>query len=277
MKIGTVAALFRYPVKSMLGEPLQRARVGNAGFEHDREFALRDVATGKIASAKLPHRWGRMLGLRARRVDTGTVIAFPDGRDIAVGDPLLDAALSGHLGREVQLVNQRQGGMALDRADPDTLDGDSASIESAAITLEIGQAAPDGGFVDFAPIHFMPSSSLSQMAEITRSGESDAIRFRPNLILECADLPAFAENTWAGATLKIGEAAFAIITPSPRCAVPTLAHGDLPADQTLVRNLGQVNRVEVLDMGKLACLGGYAAVTRAGEIARGDEVSLLVP
>lgn len=277
MKIGTVAALFRYPVKSMLGEPLQRARVGSAGFEHDRQFALRDVATGKIASAKLPHRWGRLLGLHARRVGSETMVAFPDGRDLVVGDPLLGAALSGFLGREVQLVSQRQGGMALDRADPDTLDGDTASIEGAAISLEIGQAAPDGGFVDFAPIHFIPSSSLAQMAQITRSGESDAIRFRPNLILDCDDLPAFAENSWAGASLKVGEAAFSVITPSPRCAVPTLAHGAMPADQTLVRNLGQINRVEVFDMGKLACLGGYAAVAAAGEIAVGDDVSLLVP
>lgn len=277
MKIGTVAALFRYPVKSMLGEPLQCARIGSAGFEHDREFALRDVATGKIASAKLPHRWGRLLGLHARQLGSDTMIAFPDGREIVVGDALLDTALSGLLGREVQVVSQRQGGMALDRADPDALDGDSASIEGSAISLEIGQAAPDGGFFDFAPIHFIPSSSLAQIAQITRSGESDAIRFRPNLIVDCDDMPPFAENGWAGATLKIGDVAFSVITPSPRCAVPTLAHGEMPADQTLVRNLGQINRVEVFDMGKLACLGGYAAVTAAGEIAVGDDVSLLVP
>ena len=50
--VGRVAELWRYPVKSMLGEQRRRLSVTESGILGDRAWALRDPATGRIASAK---------------------------------------------------------------------------------------------------------------------------------------------------------------------------------------------------------------------------------
>ncbi|HJP68659.1 MAG TPA: MOSC N-terminal beta barrel domain-containing protein, partial [Sphingomicrobium sp.] len=60
-QIGSIAALRRYPIKSMLGEDQVRAQVTSRGLAGDRIYALIDVQTGKVVSAKLPHRWRGML------------------------------------------------------------------------------------------------------------------------------------------------------------------------------------------------------------------------
>src|SRR5438045_1051775 len=63
--IGTVSDLRRYPVKSMLGEQLERASLTDKGVAGDRVFALVDDETGKVVSVKRPKRWGRMVELPA--------------------------------------------------------------------------------------------------------------------------------------------------------------------------------------------------------------------
>ncbi len=55
MDLGTVASLWRYPVKSLKGEPLQRATVLADGFEGDRCAAL-IVETAAHARAGKPYR-----------------------------------------------------------------------------------------------------------------------------------------------------------------------------------------------------------------------------
>lgn len=275
--IGKVSGLFRYPFKSMLGEAIDRTRVDGSGFANDRRFALVDIATGKIASAKLPHKWGRLVELHACCEGPAVAVVFPDGAKIVVGDQILDERLSSFLGRDVKVIDQRRDGMALDRADPEALADDIHAIETSATLLPISQAAPLGGFFDFAPIHIIPSASLARVRDISQSGQSDVARFRPNIVIDCDDQPAFAENGWTGATLHVGEVAFGVITPTPRCAIPTLAHGELTADTRLISRLGALNRVDIFDMGKLACLGVYTSVTSPGDITIGDEVSLIRP
>ena len=63
--VGTVSELRRYPVKSMLGEELQRAPVTAKGVVGDRAYALVDDESGKVISVKRPKRWGRMFELTA--------------------------------------------------------------------------------------------------------------------------------------------------------------------------------------------------------------------
>src|SRR4029079_13281999 len=60
--VGTVGALWRYPVKSMLGERRDVVTVTRSGVVGDRVWALRDTASGRIASAK---RFPRLLDFRA--------------------------------------------------------------------------------------------------------------------------------------------------------------------------------------------------------------------
>src|SRR5258708_28525577 len=66
---GLVAALWRYPVKSMLGEELNAVEGTGRGLLGDRQFAVVDPATGKVAGAKNPRKWGNFLDFRAAYVE----------------------------------------------------------------------------------------------------------------------------------------------------------------------------------------------------------------
>jgi uncharacterized protein YcbX len=62
---GSVVSLWRYPVKSMMGEELHATYVTDGGFLGDRVYAVIDQSTGKIASAKHPRKWGKLFDFRA--------------------------------------------------------------------------------------------------------------------------------------------------------------------------------------------------------------------
>ncbi len=64
-QVGSVAALWRYPVKSMMGEELNSSAVTDRGLLGDRQFAVVDRATGKVAGAKNPRKWGNFFDFRA--------------------------------------------------------------------------------------------------------------------------------------------------------------------------------------------------------------------
>src|SRR3712207_3073796 len=89
---GTVVSLWRYPVKSMLGEELNSSYVTDRGLVGDRTYALIDQETGKVASAKNPRKWGKLFDFRATFIDTPQVvgnippvrITFPDGTQISL-------------------------------------------------------------------------------------------------------------------------------------------------------------------------------------------------
>ena len=62
---GSVVALWRYPVKSMMGEELNSSEVTDRGLLGDRQFAVVDRATGKVGGAKNPRKWGNFFDFRA--------------------------------------------------------------------------------------------------------------------------------------------------------------------------------------------------------------------
>jgi uncharacterized protein len=65
VQVGSVAALWRYPVKSMMGEELNACEVTDRGLLGDRRFAVVDRATGKVGGAKNPRKWGNFFAFRA--------------------------------------------------------------------------------------------------------------------------------------------------------------------------------------------------------------------
>jgi hypothetical protein len=67
--LGSVVSLWRYPVKSMMGEELNAVEVGDRGFLGDRAYAVVDRADGKVASAKNPRKWAQMFDFRAAFAD----------------------------------------------------------------------------------------------------------------------------------------------------------------------------------------------------------------
>src|SRR6266480_5539718 len=114
-RVGSVAALWRYPVKSMMGEELNSCDVTERGLLGDRQFAVVDRSTGKVGGAKNPRKWGNFFDFRAAYAQppqTGATmppvrITFPDGTVAATGQADLEQVLSRAFGRDVALEEAR--------------------------------------------------------------------------------------------------------------------------------------------------------------------------
>src|SRR5690348_8835942 len=137
--VGSVVSLWRYPVKSMLGEELNAAPVGANGVFGDRTYALRDRADGKIATAKNPRKWPRLFDCRARFLDDPrddgpppVRITLPDGSVVASTEADRDEALSRELGRAVTLTEASRDAVAPTDATPA-----KASVKAEAYSPDI--------------------------------------------------------------------------------------------------------------------------------------------
>jgi len=86
----------------------------------------------------------------------------------------------------------------------------------------------------------------------------------------------FTENDWLGRELRVGDdLVLRVIARTPRCAIPTLAHGDLPRDTEALRVVARHNWVRPMpDLDPEPCAGVYAEVLRPGRIRVGDLVRL---
>ena len=93
--VGSVAELWRFPVKSMLGERLDRVDLTERGVFGDRAYALVDVDTGKVVSAKSLRVFPDLLGCRAAFVEAPQLgrdlppvrITFYDGPSLISDSP----------------------------------------------------------------------------------------------------------------------------------------------------------------------------------------------
>jgi MOSC domain-containing protein len=276
----TVEAVFRYPVKSMLGTRVERTEVRASGLTADRGWALIDQQTGRVASAKQPRLWRSLLQLRADyRGGAGpadpagpVMITLPDGTTVRAGEPATDGVLSTFVGRPVALRQGRAAGSGIDRAVPDEVLAHGVRAEVAFEPLELAQQTPGNSFVDYAPVHLITTATLAAVS----SAVGRAVRprlFRPNLILATPGLSGYAENHWVGRQLAIGgQLRLEIFLPTVRCAVPTLAHGQDPGDPQVLRALARTNRIAVEDSGRQTCAGVYAKVISPGQVRTGDEV-----
>src|SRR6266542_3306329 len=112
---GSVVGLWRYPVKSMMGEELNAAEVTDRGLVGDRQFAVVDAATGKVAGAKNPRKWGNFFDFRAAYVEPprgesnlpAVRMTLPDGTVVTSDQPDLAQVLSKALGRDVEFAHAR--------------------------------------------------------------------------------------------------------------------------------------------------------------------------
>jgi len=278
--VDTVEAVFRYPVKSMLGSRVEQAEVLASGLEADRAWALADLQTGKVASAKQPRLWRSLLQLRAERRGgadrsdpVGAVtITLPDGTVVQAGEPDADEVLSGFAGRPVALRQGRQPGAGIDRAVPEEVLAHGVGAEVAFESFELSQQAPGDSFVDYAPVHLITTATLAAVASAAGTSLSPRV-FRPNLILATPGLSGYAENDWVGRQLSIGgQVRLEIFLPTPRCAVPTLAHGQDSGNPQVLRALARANRIHVDGFGLQTCAGVYAKVVTPGWVRVGDEI-----
>lgn len=272
---GTVRQVWRYPVKSMQGETLAEAQVVEGGIVGDRAYALIDQSNGKIASAKFPRKWKELLDFSATYLgapEDGSAlppvrITWPDGTEATSEEADVSARLSARLSREVSLTATRPETMSLERLDPFATD---------ETILDIGPIMMKGRFSDYAALHLVTTATLARLAELYPEGQFEALRFRPNVLIESpAGEEGFMENEWVGRTIAIGdEVRLKVTDPTPRCALPALAQGGLRNEPQVLRTINAHNRLPVPALGgqELPCAGIYAFVTRGGKIRPGDVV-----
>lgn len=264
----SVGALYRYPVKSMLGQRVDQTGMDAGGVLGDRRYALLDEATGHVASAKQARWWRMLLQCTATAADGTVLMRLPDGTRLSVDDADVDDALSAFVGRRVRLAHERAAGATLERADPDQVLERGLDAEVDAPLLELAEATPGSSFTDFAPVHAVTTATLAQVG-------AEAVRYRPNVVIDTpTDHPPYAENAWTGRLVHIGEVTLRAMGPTPRCVIPTLEHGDLPAARHALRTPAAQNRVRSFDFGELPCVGTYLEVVSAGEVRVGDAVTL---
>ena len=276
--VGTVTTLRRYPVKSMLGEDIDAGDVTRQGLARDRRLAVVSRRTGKVASAKYPRLWRGLLTLSAQAQEGAVRITLPDAKAVWSTDADVDEILSDLLNEPVTLTSTPPPGASLDRAVPEAVLRAGVRAQVPARIVEIGAGAPPGTFVDFAPLHLLTSSTLDRIAELSPYRTSHLVRYRPNIVIG-GEADGFTENDWLDRDLRIGDdLVLRVIARTPRCAVPTLAHGDLPRDAEALRVLARHNRLTPLaDADPEPCAGVYAEVLHPGRVRTGDPVRLLGP
>jgi MOSC domain-containing protein len=286
-----VAELWRYPVKSMRGERLEHADASEVGFAGDRAYAVVDPATGKVGSAKHPRLWGALLQCEARYLDApvvgappgGVSITLPNGDEVTSDDPHVDERLSELFERRVQLTTvtpEGNGYLAvwpeMEGVVPDDFRAQNAverdETDGTVTALALGLAAP-GTFFDLAALHVVTSATLARLGELAPASRFAVERYRPNVVIDTAG-DAFAENHWSGTSLRIGTLDVSVLLPTMRCIMTTLAQGDLPRDNDVLRTVTRHNRIELPGLGTWSCVGAYAAVNAAGGVRLGDDVAL---
>jgi MOSC domain-containing protein len=268
VKVGAVAAIYRYPVKSMMGEELNAIGVGTKGFHGDRAFAIADAETGKIASAKNPSKWPGLFNYRAAFTgpfDNGTFpparITFPDGSSLLTKDKNIEAKLSASLGKPVKFLAGAPPSGTLEEYWPD-IDG------LAKRDVVTNEAMPAETFFDCATIHFLTTATLDSLREFYPEGRFESRRFRPNFVIETPPgVKGFPENDeWNEKILAIGgDVKLKITGPCGRCVMTTLAQSDLPKDIGVLKTAAKRNEARV---------GAYASVLQGGTVRRGDEVKI---
>jgi uncharacterized protein YcbX len=259
----TVRALYRYAVKSMLGETLEAAEIDERGVVGDRAYAVMDPAENRVGSAKIPKKWARLYefrsvyGAAANGRLAAPSITFPDGETVPADAPDIESRLSEALGKDVRFVAVKPEGLKLEAVKP------GLDAVELAETVDFPLVNP---FFDFAALHIVTGATLDHYRSLYPEGDFDERRFRPNIVLDTPGESGFLEQTWVGKTLAIGdEVRVRIMMPTHRCAATTLPHHGLPNDVGILRTANKHNRGNV---------GVYATVERTGTVRVGDVVEV---
>jgi uncharacterized protein len=236
-----VAQLWRYPVKSLLGERLDEVAVTEEGLEGDRRFAIFDVETG--------------FGLTARRVpemlfasahwngDSAVRISLPDG-SLAEDDD----ALSNWLGRRVEL---RSAAANVDSSYENPVDFE----HERSSVWEPFEGASGGG-----PFHDSPRTRVSLISTGT-IGSWDPRRFRANVLLD-----GEGEDALVGSSVTLGEVTIDVVKQIDRCVMITRAQaGGVERDLNVLRTVARERD---------ACIAVGALVRAPGAIRVGDLLSV---
>ncbi len=184
-EIGRVAALYRYPVKSMGSESLDSIEVGWNGFVGDRRWAfVRDGMSQSnfpwLTIREAPELWSYTSRfVEPDKPETSrTVILTPDGREFDVADPELGDLLQ----RGARVIRQGRG-----------------AFDAMPLSL----------------VSTRTVASISGLAGV----RIDPRRFRPNLVIDPIANGEYPEDDWVGSVVRIGSMRMRIDRRDKRCVV----------------------------------------------------------
>lgn len=238
IEIGHVKALFRYPVKSMRGEPLDAATLGWHGLEGDRRLAFRRLEERGgfpwLSASKLPDliHFSPQPREDGDREALPTHVRTPEGETLPVFGEALASEVGRRLGAPVQMMQLRQ------------------------------------GIFDEASISVISSGTVAEICGLG-GASADVRRFRPNVLVRTTHALPFEEDAWVGGVLTFGEGAdppaVAVTMRDIRCVMVNLdPDGGSPAPEVL-KAVVRVNQNNA---------GVYGTVTRIGRLAVGQAVVL---
>ena len=291
--VGSVSALWRFPVKSMKGEQLEQSEVTTRGIVGDRAYALIETDTSKVVSAKSVKNFPSLFGCRATFIEApqpdrplpAVRIELPDGTSVASDSAELDSTLSRHFSRDVFLARAAPKDFTIDQFHPDLGHVAHSDHPNQVVDQKLGSAffaeaglvspVPDGSFFDLFPITVLTTSTLKLLNQLEPQSRFDQRRFRMNVVVDSLE-EGFVENNWVGRELRIGtDVRLKIEVPDSRCVMTTLAQDELPKDIEILKGLARHNKIRVGKFGEYPCAGVYATVSVPGTVRQGDSVALI--
>ncbi|MCH2172081.1 MOSC N-terminal beta barrel domain-containing protein [Myxococcota bacterium] len=286
MTAGAIHSIHRYPVKSMLGENLESAQIGDSGLLGDRAWALRDETRGSIVGAK---KIPELMGCTARYLEEpgpgqapAAQIHLPDGSTFMSDSTDAGSHVSRVLGQSLTVwpllpaeesdhYRRRQAESSDFESELRTVFAREATEplpDMAAFPPELFEyESPPGTYFDAFPLLVLSKRSLETVQAADPERVFDVRRFRPNLLLDVPDSgDSFPEVNWVGRRVRFGQAVLEISMACPRCVMTTHGFADLPKEPGIMRTLVKYAGGN---------LGVYASVLEPGEVRIGDSVEIL--
>jgi uncharacterized protein YcbX len=259
--IGTVESLWRYPVKSMRGEELDKMFAGYAGVYGDRLFAFGSSATRKGFPFFTGREQRQMIRYQprfrnpdkaAQPVNWTEAEKLPPGANPISANPA-----------ELMIDVKTPEGKIFAIDDPALMENLGTGIdENHNLTL----LRSDKAMTDCRPLSLFAVQSARKLGEETGIAV-DKRRFRANVYLDLASAEGFAENEFIGRSLRIGpKVVVAILERDPRCVMITLDPDTAEKTPAILKQVAQAHD---------GMAGVYGAVLAQGIIHKGDPVELL--
>jgi uncharacterized protein YcbX len=248
-----IAEIWRYPVKSMLGEQLDQASVDSGGIQGDRRWAVVDKESGVSLSAK---RYVDLLGCQAWTSDAGVMIRLPDGGEYPVDSVDVSHGLSDLLGRAVT-TRSAEATEKIQHEFP------------TAVTEGKGEPflyEPETkAFFDCAPLQLLTTATLRKLQQLLPNSVIHPARFRPNFLVETEETE-FVENDWVNNDITLGSLRCHVYDDTRRCIMVAVGQGDLARDTEVIRTILRRNEGRA----------GVALKTQdSGMVRIGDKVDVL--
>jgi uncharacterized protein len=236
-EIGRVEAIFRYPVKSMGGEPLAVANLGWHGLDGDRRLAFRRLdyrgaGFPWLSASQLPDLLRFVPLRRENGADVPTHIRTPDGEELPVFGEDLAAEVGRRYGALVQMMHLKH------------------------------------GIFDEANISVIASDTVREIGRLARRS-LDVRRFRPNVVVRLLRSVPFQEDEWLGGVLLFGEGddapSITVTMRDVRCSMVNLDPDSASPAPEVLKAVVRANQNHA---------GVYGAITRIGRLAIGQTIVL---